>query len=340
MNHKTHLAIASALVVLVSGITYLILDAIYQLPPANSAEAVPIDQLFRGHFILISFLFALVVVFMGYSLVVFRRRPGDDSDGEFIHGSNSLEVAWTVIPLFLVVGFGVWGWNVLDEITVAKPNEIVVEVTGQKWQWSFHYPELGEYANTPDLVVPVNTTIRLEMESRDVLHSFWVPEFRVKKDLLPGQKTTLRITPTDEGEYKIRCAEICGQRHAYMLADVRVLSAPEYASWESEILAIASLPPAEQGQRLWQANCSSCHSLDGTALVGPTWQGIYGRQEALTDGSSVTVDDEYIRESIYEPNVKIVAGFQPNLMPQNYDTILSDQDVTNIIEFMKTLAQP
>ena len=340
MNHKKHIALASALVVFVSGITYFILEAIYQLPPANSAEAVPIDALFQGHFILISFLFALVMVFMGYSLVVFRRRPGDDGDGEFIHGSNSLEVAWTIIPLFLVVGFGVWGWNVLDEVTAPKSNEVVVEVTGQKWQWSFHYPELGQYATTPDLVVPVNTTIRLEMESSDVLHSFWVPEFRVKKDLLPGQKTILRITPTDEGVYKVRCAEICGLRHTYMLADVRVLSPAAYASWESDILAVASLPPAEQGERLWLANCASCHSVDGTVLVGPTWQGIYGRQQALTDGSSVLVDDEYIRESIYEPNVKIVAGFQPNLMPQNYATILSDQDVVNIIEFMKTLAQP
>ncbi len=337
MNHRKHLGIVSLLVVLGTGVTYLILDAVYTLPQAASAEAGPIDELFRGHFILISFLFALVVTFFLYSLVVFRRRPGEEGDGEFIHGSNSLEVAWTVVPLFLVVGFGIWGWNVLDEITLERPSEMVVEVYGQKWQWQFHYPDIGELATTPDLVVPVGQPVRLEMESRDVLHSFWVPQFRVKKDLLPGRKTVLRITPTTAGTFPVMCAEICGQQHAYMVADVRVLEANAYAAWRDDLAAIASLPPAERGQRLWQNNCSSCHSLDGSPLVGPTWQGIWGREEALDDGTSVIVDEAYVIESIYNPNAKIVAGYQPNLMPQNYQDQLSDEDVANIIEFMKTL---
>ncbi|MCA9937266.1 MAG: cytochrome c [Anaerolineales bacterium] len=125
-----------------------------------------------------------------------------------------------------------------------------------------------------------------------------------------------------------------------MLADVRVLSAEDYASWRSDILAVASLPPAEQGQRLWENNCASCHSVDGSTVVGPTWQGIYGEPVELADGTTVTVDDAYIKQSIYDPNSQIVAGFQPNLMPQNYQSTLSDQDVANIIEFIKTLTPP
>jgi cytochrome c oxidase subunit 2 len=339
MNHKKHLAIVSVLVLLGAGLTYWILDNVYQLPVQASAEAIPIDALFQGHFILISFLFSLVVVFMLYSLIVFRRRPGDEGDGEYIHGSNALEVAWTVIPLILVVGFGIWGWTTLDEITAEAPDEMVVEVTGLKWQWQFHYPDIGELATTPNLVVPVGQPIRLEMESQDVIHSFWVPEFRVKKDLLPGQKTTLRITPTEAGTYAVRCAEICGERHAYMLAEVRVLAEGEYAVWRDELSAIASLPPADRGRLTWENNCASCHSIDGSDLVGPTWLGLFGREEQMEDGTTIIADEAYITQSIYEPNAQIVAGYPAGVMPQNYAEQLSDEDVANLIEFIKTLTE-
>jgi cytochrome c oxidase subunit 2 len=211
-------------------------------------------------------------------------------------------------------------------------------------------------------VLPVDRTIVLEMESEDVLHSFWVPEFRVKQDLVPGQTTTLRITPTKLGDYKVRCAEICGTSHTNMLADVRVVSTAGFNSWAEERLqapVYADMTPEERGA-IWYAEppggqyaaCSGCHSLDGTPLAGPTWQGIYGRQEPLDDGTTVTADEEYIRNSILDPNAQIVTGFQPNVMPQNFSDIFAGIEaeilategveidmIDDLIAYMQTLEE-
>lgn len=339
MNHKKHLLFASLSVLIGTPIVYFILSSVYTLPQAASAQAGVIDPLFRGHFILISFLFALVAGFSLYALVVFRRREGDVGDGMFIHGNNSLEVAWTVIPMFLVIGFSIWGWQVLDAVKAPQSGEKTIQVVGQKWNWTFAYPEYGEFAQEPTLTLLVDQPVVLEMEARDVIHSFWVPEFRVKQDLLPGHMTKLRITATTTGEFQVICAEICGKRHAYMVATVRVLDLPAYTAWEEEMRALANLSPAERGERLWQTNCSSCHSIDGSKLVGPSWLELYGREEELTDGSVVIVDDAYITNSIYEPNTQIVVDYQAGLMPITYEDTLSDQDVVNIIEFIKTLTE-
>lgn len=243
MNYKRHLLIASAIIVPVTALAYYLLYIGYSLPFSASAEAVKIDNLMQAHFILIAFLFSLVVVLMVYGMIVFRRREGDESDGDHIHGNTTLEILWTVLPLVVVVGFGIWGVTLLSEITnaEAKPNQLLVHVQGQRWSWNFSYPELGVNApineramtreipdpndsNNVDLILPVNRPIVLEMDAVDVLHSFWVPEFRVKQDLVPGQTTYLRFTPTEIGNYKLACAEICGGLHAYMIATVRVVS--------------------------------------------------------------------------------------------------------------------
>jgi cytochrome c oxidase subunit 2 len=339
MNHKRHLAIATVLVLLVAPITYVVLEAIYRLPVAASEEAVPIDQLFRGHFIAIAIVFALVVVFILYSLVVFRSRGEEDELGEFMHGNVPLEVAWTLIPLIIVLAFGVWGWVVLDEVVKAEENEQTIEVYGQQWSWTFQYPNLGEFAEDAALYLEVNQPVVLQMEARDVLHSFWVPEFRVKQDLLPNRKTTLRITPTQTGDYRLRCAEICGQLHSQMLADVHVLDSAAYAVWETEMRAIADLPPEEQGRLRWEANCQSCHSSDGSPGVGPTWLDVYGSEEELVDGTAVLVDEAYLENSICNPNEHIVAGFQPNIMASDWCERLSERDITNLIEFIKSLSE-
>jgi cytochrome c oxidase subunit 2 len=341
MNHTKHLSIAGIITLVLGVITYFVLEAIYVLPEAASAEAVPIDALFQGHFILIAVLFAIVVGFMGYALYAFRRQEGDDGDGEFIHGNNMLEVAWTVLPIGLVLYFGVWGWNALDTIMEPKANERIVDVYGQQWNWSFHYDEYGEFANSPDLVLELNQPVLLNMEARDVIHSFWVPEFRVKQDLLPNRKTELRITPTIPGSYRVRCAEICGTLHSQMMADVLVLPPTEYAAWEEGIKAIASLPPEEYGQRVvWESNCKACHSVDGSAGTGPTWQGLLGREEVMADGSIVIADEEYIRNSICNPNDQIVEGYQPNVMPQNFcEGVLSDYDLDSVIAFIVYLSE-
>lgn len=361
MSKRNHFVAVTALVIVASFILYFILRVIYTLPVAGSAEAGPIDRMFTAHFIGIAFLFSLIMVFMLYSAVVFRRRPGDEEDGPHIHSNTTLEILWTIIPIFVVIAFGVWGAVTLNGLVSAKENEMVIKVTGQQWSWSFEYPE-QEGLTSPTLVLPVDRTIVLEMESADVLHSFWVPEFRVKQDLVPGRTTTLRVTPTRLGDYKVRCAEICGASHAIMLADVQVVTTSGFNAWVEERLqapVYAEMTPEERGA-LWYAEppgnqyaaCSGCHSLDGTVMAGPTWLGVYGRQEQLTDGTTITVDDEYIRNSILNPNEQIVAGFQPNLMPQNFGEVFVEIEadilategveidmIADLIAYMQTLEE-
>jgi cytochrome c oxidase subunit 2 len=323
-----HLAIVAVLVVIGTVITYYVLTAIYQLPLAASTEADEIDILFGGHFLFISFFFALIVVFMGYSFVAFRRKPEDEEPAAQFHSNTPLEIAWTIIPLIIVIAFGFWGWAVLNEVTAEEPDEMVVQVTGQRWSWSFEYPDYPDVGTVTDMVIPVDQPILLEMESTDVLHSFWVPEFRVKQDLVPGTVTQLRITPTDIGVYKTRCAEICGTLHSTMLADVSVVSQADFETWVSDQAgAVVNLSPEERGAA-WsgQFACAGCHSVDGSAMAGPTWLGIYGSQEALSDGSSVGVDEQYLLKSIVDPAAQIVAGYENIPMPANFEELFAAEE--------------
>jgi len=316
-----HLAIVAVLVAIGTVITYYVLTAIYQLPLAASTEAGPIDRLFTGHFLFISFFFALIVVFMIYAIVVFRQKPGEDDVADQFHSNTVLEIVWTIIPLIIVISFGFWGWAVLNEVTAEEPDAMVIDVTGQRWFWTFEYPDYPDVGSVTEMVVPQNQPILLEMESIDVLHSFWVPEFRVKQDLLPGMMTSLRITPTEIGDYKVRCAEICGTLHSTMLADVRVVSQADFEAWVNEQAgAVANLSPVERGAQ-WstQFGCVGCHSIDGSEMTGPTWQGVFGSQESLADGTTVTVDEAYLRESILQPSAKIVAGYAEGVMPAVYE---------------------
>lgn len=333
----------------------LLFDVILALPAAASAEALPIDNLFNGHYWMIAFLFALIMVMMLYSIFVFRRADGDETDGPHVHGNTKLEIGWTVVPLFVVLGFGVWGAVALNDITRPKEGEMTINVTGRQWIWSFDYPEQDGIASA-ELVLPVNRTAVLKMNAEDVIHSFWVPEFRVKQDLVPGRETTLRVTPTEVGTYQLICAEICGLNHTQMVTDVQVVSAEEFQAWvdeKSAAPAFADMTPEERGAYWASAEgfgCVACHTLDGNPGVGPTWQGLYLSEEQLTDGTTVTVDDDYLVTSIFDPNQDIVAGFNPNIMPQNYLDLFTareeeigvaegiDLDIAaDIIEFIKTL---
>lgn len=354
MKKAKHIIAVVALVAISTLFLRWVFSWLFALPQAASAQAGPIDVMFNVHFWLIALFFSLIMVIMLYAAVVFRRKPGDEEDGPHIHGNTTLEIVWTVIPLIIVIALGVWGAIVLREITSAAPDALQIDVTGRQWSWSFEYPSEGDFQSA-ELVVPVNQPILLNMRSEDVLHNFWVPEFRVKQDLVPGRTTVLNITPSQEGEYKVRCAEICGTEHANMLAPVRVVSQAEYDAWIEEKSAapqFGEMTPEERGAIWYSAEgfgCVSCHSLDGTPGVGPTWQGVYGREEALDDGTVVVVDDAYIRESIYDPNVKIVAGFAA-AMPQNYEELFTAREaeilaaqgveidiVEDLIAFMKTL---
>lgn len=336
-NRMKHFVVASILVVVLTVLLILGAGQVRLLPVAASAQAQPIDQLFRLMFFAIAFLFALIVVFMLYSIVVFRRKKDDESDARHIEGNTKLEITWTTIPLIIVLGLSVLGARSLAEVERPDPKPLEVNVIGLQWTWRFEYPRYGIVSN--EMVLPVNKQAILYLSSADVIHSFWVPEFRVKQDLLPGGEEfvrTLRITPTEIGSYKVRCAELCGIRHAYMESPVIVVSQADFDVWVAQQTG-ESTDPVERGQK-WanQYGCLSCHSVDGSKLVGPTWLGLFGSEVKLADGRTVIADEAYIIESIRNPGAAIVEGY-PNIMPASLGQELSDERIQDIIAFIKTL---
>lgn len=330
-----HFIIAGFLVVLVTALLIFGLENVQLLPVQASAQAEPIDNLFRLEFMVIAFLFALIVVFMLYSIVVFRRKAGDTEDAAHVEGNTKLEIAWTVAPLATVLVFAYLGGQSLAETMRADPKPIEVNVIGRQWAWSFEYPEQGIVSDT--LVLPVNKQAIMHLSSKDVIHSFWIPEFRVKQDALPGGEEfvrDLRITPTELGDYKLRCAELCGVNHTNMLAPVQIVSQEEYDAW---IIDQLDLPedPVLRGQ-MWanQNGCFGCHSVDGSRIVGPTWLNVCGTQESLADGSAVTIDNAYLYESIVNPSAKVVEGYPDGVMPKTYGDDLSDDQINDIIAYI------
>lgn len=337
-ENMKHLLIAGFLVVLVTALLFFGLENVRLLPVQASVQAQPIDALFSLEFKVIAFLFSLIVVFMTYSIIVFRRKPGDLSDARHIEGNTRLEMLWTAAPLATVLVFAYLGGQALGETMRADPRPLEINVIGQQWAWRFEYPQYGITSDV--LYLPVNKQAVLHLWSEDVIHSFWVPEFRVKQDALPGGEANardLRVTPSLIGEYKLTCAELCGRLHANMVAKVVVMSSSDFDGW---IAAQTGLPedPVARGEK-WakEFGCLACHSLDGSPLVGPTWFGIFGKSVRMTDGTEIIVDEEYLIQSILNPNQLIVEGFLPNIMPQNFADRLTLEQIQDIIAYIQTL---
>ena len=331
-----HFIIVGILVIVAASLTYMGLDALNLMPVAASAQAGPIDWMWNWQVVAMSFLFALIVVPLLYSLVAFRRKKGDTADAEHIEGNTKLEIGWTIAPLFIVMVFAYMGAYSLAETRRVDPQAMIVNVNASQWAWSFEYPDYG-FVST-ELRLPKDKQVLLRMQSKDVIHSFWVPEFRVKQDIVPGRVTELRITPTLDGAYKVRCAEICGTSHAYMESPVLVLSQTDFMAWATEqqgIAAAAQTPEGKGALLVKSSGCLGCHSIDGSKLVGPTWLGLFGSQVPLSDGTTVTADEAYLTESILNPSAKIVAGFETQAMPAF--ATLTEEEIANILAYLKTL---
>ncbi len=228
---RKHFYVAGAIVLIGTIVTLLLLFYGLPLPTAASEEAATIDTLIRWHLVVIAFLFALVIGVMIYALVVFRKREDDDSEGEHFEGNLRLELIWTFAPLILVFIFGYYGWWSLNKVTRTEPNEIVIDVRGAQWAWLF---TTAEGVESSELVLPVNRPAVMKMYTMDVMHGFWVPEFRVKQDIVStkdGTHNEVRFTPTLEGEWQVVCTVLCGTSHYSMKAKVTVVSQEEYAVW-------------------------------------------------------------------------------------------------------------
>lgn len=308
------------------------------LPPAKSTVANEVDALFWFVHLSSLVLTIGILVAIAYFLYKYRRKSENDVTPVITH-NNKLEVTWSVIPL--IITLVVFGWGFQTYVTMTTPPEDAYEinVTAQKWIWNFSYENGAR--STGELHVPAGRPIKLIMSSQDVIHSFFVPDYRIKQDVVPGRYTETWFQVPEAGESIIFCTEYCGTGHSDMSGKVVVHEQEEFETWLASNAGGASKPddlaPAEWGEQISQQNaCQTCHSVDGSDLTGPTWQGIFGSQHTMADGSTVEVDENYIRESILNPSAKVRQGYQEGLMP-TYQGVLNDEQISAIIEYIKTV---
>ncbi|MFC2114527.1 cytochrome c oxidase subunit II [Bacteroidota bacterium] len=262
-----------------------------------------------------------------------KRHP----QPEDVKDNMKLEITWTVIPTILVLIMFAIGYIGYAPTRKAPKNAINIKVTGMMWTWMFDY-ENGKKSNNI-LVVPVGKPIKLNLYSPDVLHSFYIPAFRIKEDVVPGKNNWMWFQANEIGEYDVLCAEYCGTRHSYMLGKVKVVSEGEYQEWYNDVEPVASETEPIGLQVIKKNACIACHSLDGSKLVGPSFKDIFGSEHNVeTDGEvrTIVADEEYIKRSIYEPASDIVEGFKSGMMI-SYKSLITEEEVAEIINYLKTL---
>lgn len=305
--------------------------------PEQASEFAPTIDRINNLITDISVFFTVAIVgAMIYFAVKYRRKNGVDHETPQIEGSVFLETLWTVVPSIIcvfVAAYGVMGWN---QLRTVPPGAMEIQVWGQQWAWSFEYPNGKKTSD--EFVVPVNKPVKLILSSRDVIHSFFVPGMRTKMDAVPGMFTYLWFKPVKTGPQQVYCTEYCGQAHSRMLAKMHVVSEAEYERWVNDKPAVMS--PEKAGRLVYTQNaCNSCHSLDGSRLVGPSFLQLFGRQATHDGGVSYVADENYIRESILQPQAKVVDGYpKPSPMP-SYEGRLNDDEISNLIAFVKSLKE-
>ncbi len=312
-----------------------------------STSAGTVDAVFLfiagvGLFFLVLITFLLIFFIVKYN----KKRHRVPKD---IHGNTTLEVVWTVIPTILVLFMFYFGWKGFEYIRNAPEDALHVKVTARMWSWMFEY---DNGLKTDTLYVPVNRPVQLELHSLDVIHSFFIPAFRIKEDAVPGMTNTLWFKASEPGDYDVLCAEYCGLRHAYMLSKVKAMPAEQFAVWYAE--ASRALPEkgtaAEESPEVKKAvevqgkqilrirGCVACHSTDGSVIIGPSLKGLYGKSRiVLVDGreKNVVADEDYLRRSVLEPEIELVKGFN-NLMPSQKGQ-MSEEELSILIEYLKGL---
>ncbi len=312
------------------------------LPEQASAHAPDVDWLHNLITDLSVFFTVAIVGAMIYFAIKYRKRNGVNHETPAIENSEILEVLWTVVPTIISVYILYYGIIYFQDIRRVPKNAEVINVRAQSWKWDFQY-ENGK-KTTNEVVIPVNKPVKMVLSSSDVLHSFFVPAMRVKSDAVPGADTYVSFTPVKVGEYPVFCTEYCGgsdtQGHWSMQAKLKVVSESEYQQWlndRSEEAAKAAMKPSDLGKKLYvEKGCNACHSLDGNRLVGPSFLKIYNREGELEDGTKYVADENYIRNSIYNPNSQIVKSYPSNQMPV-FEGQINEDELAGIVAFMRTL---
>ena len=321
--------------------------SIHWFPPAGSTQADKIDTLYDVLIIASVPVFVLVVSIIVFSVIFFRMRPGQElEDGPPIHGNTRLEVVWTALPAALIAGLCTYAYVVLRDIekkptaAQAATREMKVKVFGEQFAWTFVYPKdvAGSELTTTQLYLPIGRPVDFRLRSKDVIHDFWVPAFRLKMDAVPGIETHYRITPKRLGNYQIVCAELCGLGHAAMRNSVTVMTPARFKQWlqqQTKPAAPSGAAPAQvaaAGRKLFADNgCSGCHTLKdagSTAQVGPDL-------DKFLKGKP----DAFIQQSIVKPDAFIEKGYKPGIMPPNFGQTLSKDDIKTLVAYLKEVTR-
>ena len=316
-------------------------------PTIASTQAREIETLYDVMIIASVPIFVLVMTVVIAAVIQFRMRPGqEEQDGPPIHGNTMLEVVWTVIPAILILGLCAYAYVILEDIEeapAAAAQELKIGVTGEQFAWTFTYPEEvsgGEKPlTTTELVLPVGRSVNFDIKAKDVIHDFWVPEFSMKMDAVPGITTHYRVTPDRLGTYPVVCAELCGLGHSVMRSRVRVVSEDDFAAWleeESAPAAPAGAGPEElaaAGKQVFTGTggCGGCHTLADAGTNGQIGPNL--------DDTLAGVSAAKLREDIVDPNAELAQGYPPDVMPSTYEQTLSPSELDALVAYLEEAAK-
>lgn len=301
-------------------------------PEQASSVAARVDLLYLALIAVTIVMTALIFFFVIFFAIKYRKNS--KADRTLHAGSHTaLEITWSVIPLIVVMIFFFWGASLAFDMLIAPKDTISVYVVGRQWMWKLQHSNGQREIN--QLHVPVGYPVKLTMISEDVIHSFFVPAFRIKHDVLPGRYVTTWFTPTKAGEYHLFCAEYCGTEHSLMKGSIVAMDPADYQRW---LQGSQGEQPKSRGEQLFtQYRCNTCHATDAKVRA-PLLQGEWGRIVPLANGQAVTFDEEYARESILVPKAKVVAGYEP-VMP-SYEGQLSEEEIVDLIQYIQSLGSP
>ena len=310
------------------------------MPVAGTEIAENVDALY-GFLLWASFI-SCVLVIGGMVLFAFKYKRRTDSDKTpYISHNVFLEFLWSFIPFVIFMVVFAWGWWIFHDMRTIPENAFEVNVAGQKWYWDFEYKSGRK--STGEAFVPVNTPVKFIMRTRDVLHSFYIPGFRIKQDVVPGRYTSLWFEATKVGTYQVFCTEYCGDGHSAMLAKVNVLPQDEFEEWLQND-PYKGLSLVEIGEQVFAGKCIACHNVTNVKKVGPGFAGLFGSERKFADGTTAVADENYIRTSILNPNLQVVEGYAVSemdgkpmgAMPSSQGQV-SEQELSGVIEYIKGL---
>ncbi len=302
-------------------------------PTQASAMSTQVDALYF-YLVAVSAFFSLLIAVLVIVFAIRYRRRSHDEVPESIHGSLTLELLWTIIPFLITLTFFAWGARIYFRMNRPPNDAMQIYVVGKQWMWKIQH--LDGVREINELHVPVGQSVRLTMTSEDVIHSFFIPAFRMKRDVVPGRYSTAWFRATKPGDFHIFCSQYCGTKHSGMIGTVHVMEPPAFEAWLSGGSGSESL--ASSGAKLFvQHACNTCHRSDSLAR-GPNLEGLFGKPVRLQNGQTVVADEQYIRESILMPQAKLVEGFQP-IMP-TFQGLISEEGLLELVAYIKSLSPP